>query len=160
MSALIIPSTNLVTAMMTTGSMKSLLDNCRFNIYSGTVPASADAANAGNTLLAVICLTNATAAYNCVWDTPAVAGVLSKPAAATWQTPTTGGAVATGVASFWRANLTGDDNSLAASGTNYRLQGSIGTNISFAMILASTSINSGDSIQFPSIFQIRLPTGA
>lgn len=151
-------STNLASAELTTGSLKSLLDNGVINIYSGTPPASADAAiGGGNTLLAQICKGDASVAYDLVWDTPAVNGVLKKPNADTWSTPTTDKILASGTATFWRWNKTGDDNSAAASGTNYRLQGLVGADASFSLFLQSAALVAGNSINLAA-FQIINPT--
>ena len=97
-------------------------------IYSGAVPANADAALAGNTLLST--LTFANPAFGA-----AAAGV--KTANAIAQDPS---AVATGVATFFRA--TKSDNTVIAQGT-------VGT-AGEALNLGTTSINAGDIVQISS----------
>lgn len=112
-------STGLRDHLLATGDFQSGVDGGVIYIYSGPVPASADAALAGNTLLCVIS-NNATGSGISMAALPA-GGVLGKNAAEIWR----GLIVATDTASFYRfASLT-DDGLLST--TAKRVQGTVGT---------------------------------
>lgn len=111
-------STGLRNKLLDTGSLKSVLNLGLIKIYSGPVPATADAAlDAGNTLLCTI--SNNDTGTGLTLDV-AAAGVLPKPAAEVWK----GVNAATGTATFYRHVAAGDDGTLSTS--QARLQGSIG----------------------------------
>lgn len=127
-------STNLKDALMTSGSLKGLLDNSVINIYVGTPPTSADPALSGATLLAQLCKGDSSVAADLVWDGTASPGALLKPSADTWSTPTGTGIVASGTPKFFIINSQlADNNSTTASGTNYRVLGLCGPDGSYAM---------------------------
>lgn len=132
----VVLSSNLIGALFATGSLKSLLDNCLFNIYAGTPPTSADPALSGATLLAQICKGDSTVAADLVWDDTTSPTVLQKPTADTWSAPTSTGIIASGTPSFFIINTQlADNNSTTASGTNYRILGLVGNDPSFALKL-------------------------
>lgn len=106
-------------------ALARLLDAGKLRIYSGTQPATADAALSGNTLLAELTF-NATSA-------PAASGGLLTFNAITSDT----NADNTGTASFFRA--------LKSDGTTVVMDGTVGTS-SANMIIASVSISSGQTV--------------
>ena len=108
-------STGLRNAMLDTGSFKSIMDGGTVKIYSGAVPADADAALGSAVLLVPI--TNASTATGVTMAAAAVAGVLTKTVAEVWS----GVNVATGMASFYRFVTAADTG--AASTTEKRVQG-------------------------------------
>ena len=110
-------STGLRNGLLVTGSLKSQLDGGSIKIYSGPVPASADAALAGNTLLCTV--TVASGATQLTFGTTPDTGTLAKPAGVVWS----GSNVATGVASFYRHVAAADVGN--ASITAPRIQGSV-----------------------------------
>lgn len=112
------PSTGLRNGMLATGSFKSLMDGAKLKIYAGTVPASADDALGGATLLCTI--SNNGTATGLTFDAAAVGGVLAKTPAEVWS----GTNVAGGVATFYRLETAADDGS--ASTVFPRLQGTVG----------------------------------
>ena len=85
-------------------------------IYAGTLPADADAAIGGATLLVTI--KNGASALT--WDNPA-GGIISKPAGETWS----GTAVATNTATFGRFVAAADTDTLST--TDVRIQGDVAT---------------------------------
>lgn len=141
-------STGLRDYMLITGSLKAGIDGGVINIYSGTAPATADAALSGNVLLAVI--SNDAAGTGITMETPSIAGVLSKAAAEIWR----GLIIVSGTASFYRFVGLTDDGLLST--TQRRVQGSIavvGGDLNFSSIaFVSTNYKSIDS------YNIALPT--
>lgn len=135
MSNLIQKTAALAAAMLVTGNLKGLLDSGKIHVYAGTMPASPDLANSGNTLLATL-TKNADDTSGLVFDTTAPNGVLRMPPADGWGDPSP---AANGTATFWRWNMGSDDNS-TAGGSQYRLQGTCGPDASYSMFLASTAI--------------------
>jgi hypothetical protein len=99
------------------GDLKTIIDsNWKIMIYGGTVPATADAALGGATLLCTVA--NAGAAVTL--DTAASGGVIAKNPGETWS----GVNAATGTATFYRAQKTADDGLLST--VEPRIQGTIG----------------------------------
>lgn len=124
-------STGLRNGALATGSVKSLLDGGRINIYAGTPPATADDAIGSATLLCAITL-NSTGS-GIAFDTAAVNGVLQKAPGEVWS----GVNLTNGVAAWYRHVAAGDTGD--ASTTAPRLQGEIATAGS-DMNLSSTSL--------------------
>jgi hypothetical protein len=129
-------STGLAAHLAVTGSIKAALDDAFIWIYSGTEPATADAALSGNTLLAKISV-GGDGSTGLTFDATPVNGVLVKTAAETWQ----GTVVADGTASFFRMAATDPS---AASTTEKRLQGDIGTTMLNALTVTNTTFTTGD----------------
>ena len=112
---------NAVTALVTASS--------NLTIYSGTMPADANASLSGNTVLAVLPLTTPTA------FTAAAAGVAT--ANAITQDSSADNA---GTASFFR---------ILAGGSTVVMQGSVGTSAS-DLVLNSTAISAGAAVSVSS----------
>lgn len=106
-------------------ALSTLLNNGYLRIYSGTQPATADTALAGNTLLAELRF-SATAA-------PAASGGLITFNAITSDSS----ADATGTAAFFRC--------LKSDGTTVVMDGTVGTSAS-NMVIATTSISAGQTV--------------
>lgn len=139
-------STGTRNGLLSGGSLKSLLDGGELRLYSGTVPADADAALGGATLLCTIKnggsgITFATAA----------GGVMQKAGAETWS----GVNAATGTASFYRHVLSADDGTSSSSAV--RLQGTVGV-AGADMNLSSVSLTSG-ATQTLNFYSIAMPAG-
>lgn len=129
-------STGLRNGMLVTGSFKGIMDGCVLKLYGGTVPADADAAIGGATLLCTI--TQDATATGLLFDTAAVAGVVSKDPAQIWR----GVNAVSGTSTFYRLELTGDAGD--ASTTAARVQGTVGTlgadlNLSSVALVAAAS---------------------
>lgn len=135
-------STGLATYIAVTGSIKAALNLAFIYIYDGTPPATADAALSGNNLLCTISVSGTGLTFSAT----TVAGVLVKTTSETWS----GTNAATGTASFYRMCITAPT---AASTTDVRLQGTIGTTVASDLVLTSVSLTSG-STQTIDQFQI------
>lgn len=115
-------STGLKDAILGTNDLKTSLDDGYIKVYSGTVPADADAALGAAVLLNTYSDNDAAAGSGngLDLDTAPSAGAISKAPAQVWK----GTAVASGTASFWRYIQLGDTG--ASSTTEQRIQGTIG----------------------------------
>ena len=111
-------STGAVDAMIGYTGLAGALEagDMELRIYAGTLPADADAAIGGATLLVTI----KDGAYALTWDNP-VDGIISKPAGETWS----GTAVATNTATFGRFVVAADTDTLST--TAVRIQGDVAT---------------------------------
>lgn len=141
-------STGLRNAMLVTDSFKGLMDNCKLRIYAGTVPATADAALGGATLLCEV--SDDATGDGLIFDASASAGVVTKDGSQIWR----GVNVATGVATFYRLEEDTDDGTLST--TALRVQGTVavaggGLNLSSVSLVATAS----QSINF---YSLALPT--
>lgn len=110
-----------------------LFDGGQLRIYSGTVPATADTALSGNTLLATL-----------TFATPS--GPASSGGVFTASAITSASAAATGTASFFRV--------LESNGTTVVMQGAVGTSGS-DLNLNTTSIVSGATVAVSSFTYTR-----
>ncbi len=108
-------STGLRNAMLGTTSLKAALAPMVMKLYSGTVPADADAALGGATLLCTI--TDDAGANELEFDTAPSGGVLAKAPAQIWR----GVNGASGLCSFYRLVTETDDGT--SSTTQQRIQG-------------------------------------
>lgn len=115
-------STGLKNSVLDTESLKDSLDDGYIKVYSGTVPADADAALGAAVLLNTYSDAGASPGAGNGLDMAAAAasGALLKESTQTWK----GTAVATGVATFWRYVQLADTG--AASSSEKRIQGTIG----------------------------------
>ena len=112
-------STGLRDYTLATGSFAAGVNGGVLRIYSGTPPATADEALAGNVLLDTI--SNNMAGTGINMGTVPVAGVLAKAAAEVWK----GLIVASGTATFYRYSAIADAGALST--TEKRLQGTVAT---------------------------------
>lgn len=110
-------STGFRNSVLGTNPAKTVMAGGQIMIYSGPVPATADAALDPSCVL-LTTITNNGVGIN--FDAP-TGGSLPKAAAETWS----GTNAATGTASFFRHVAPGDD--ATASTTQPRLQGSVAT---------------------------------
>lgn len=129
-------STGLAAYLAVTGSIKDALDGCFIYVYSGTEPATADAALSGNTLLFTVSV-GGDGSTGLTFDGTPVNGVLVKTAAEDWK----GTVVANGTASFFRMAATAPTG---ASTSDVRLQGDVGTTMLNALTMTSTTCTTGD----------------
>ena len=140
-------STGLRTAMLGTNDFKALMTNCKVLIYSGTAPATADAALGGATLMYTITVDGG--ATLCTWGT-AAAGAIPKASAESWE----GVAAAAGDMSFFRVVLDADDGTESTSA--YRVQGTVGT--ALADMIVSTVTKALTDPLVLNFFAVALPT--
>lgn len=125
-------STGLRNAVLVTGSLRSRVNGKIIRIYGGSVPATANAALGGATLLCTVSVGGT--GTGVTFEATPVDGALVKTAAETWS----GTNVATGTATFWRLVDTGDDGTLSTSAE--RVQGTFGGT---SGLLSNPSLTSG-----------------
>ncbi|MFK8398178.1 hypothetical protein M2D07_006665 [Pseudomonas sp. BGr12] len=126
-------STGLRNGLAVVGSLRSLLANSEVRIYSGPVPATADAPIAGSNVL-LVKIKPESGGFN--FDSVAVDGTVTKVPSDILQ----GDCLASGEATFYRHVLQSDTD--AASSSAYRIQGTVGL-VGTDMELNSTSLISG-----------------
>jgi len=144
-------STGMRDGLLDTNSFKGALDGGLLAIFGGTVPASADDATSGATLLVTISLSGGGSGIN--FETSAVSGVLSKASAETWQ-----GTIGTsGTATFFRFYESGGDPT-AASTTEQRIQGTVGV-AGADLNLSSVSLTA-TAVQTVDFFNVTMPAAA
>lgn len=126
---------------VTNGGLRDILRNGVLRIYSGTQPATADAAFTGTQLLEFTVdggvFAHGAAANGINWD-DAVLGVIDKAAAETWRA--TG--LADGTAGYFRFCANPADTGLLST-TLSRIDGSVGTS-GADMLVVSTAIVTSD----------------
>ena len=140
-------STGLRNKILDTGSLSSRLNLGFIKIYSGSPPATADAAVTG-TLLCTI--SNASGGTGLTFESAAVAGVLAKKSSETWS----GVNAAGGSAGYYRHVAVGDTG--ASSSTEERVQGSIAV-AGADMNLTNTTLSNG-ATQTVDYYTLTLPT--
>lgn len=140
-------STGARNKMLDTGSLKSIFALGFIKVYSGSAPATADAAVTGTLLCTV---SNASSGTGVNMAAAAVAGVIEKLSSETWS----GVNAASGTAGYYRHVAVGDDGTLST--TQARSQGTIGT-AGADMNFSSTSLTSG-ATQTVDYFSYALPT--
>lgn len=137
-------STSIRNKMLVTGSLKSILDGGFIKIYSGAVPADADAAILSAQLLCTISDDGAGLIMN-----PVAAGGAMTKANDVWS----GTNVLGGTATFWRFVKTGDTGT--STTIEDRLQGLAATSGSeLVMTSINLSLNAPQNIDY---FSIALP---
>lgn len=139
-------STGLRDKMLDVDSLAGVMNNGFINIYSGTAPATADAAATG-TLLCVISVdgTGTGLTFGAAND-----GILPKHSTEVWS----GTVMQTGVAGYYRHVAVGD--TAAESTTAPRLQGIVGT-VGADMNMTSTNLVTA-AIQTLDFYTVALPT--
>lgn len=140
-------STGLRNYMLLTGAMKTALAAGFIKIYSGAVPADADAALTG-TLLCTISNNSTGTGINL--DTVAVTGIILKLGSEVWS----GVNAATATATYYRHVAVGDTGVLST--TQARIQGDIATS-GQEMNLSSVALTNG-ATQTIDYYSVALPT--
>lgn len=141
-------STGLRNTMLATSPLRTALNLGFLNIYSGPVPATADAAPTGATLLLQI--TNNSTATGLTFAAAASGGAITKNLSETWAN----NAVATGTAAFFRFVSSTDTGALST--TDCRIQGSVNTS-GADLNMTTTSLVSTTNYSISS-FSVTLPT--
>jgi len=140
-------STGLRNAILTALATEFEGATAEIELYSGTVPSTADADISGNTLLGTISTDGDGTAIT--FEDPSD-GILIKATAETWTvTP-----IATGTASFYRLVLSTDAGGLSTTAS--RIQGTVGT-ANTDMLVDSTTFTTGVSRNVTS-FSIGMPS--
>lgn len=144
-------STALRDHIQNTGSRRAAIENGALKLYSGTIPADADAALGGATLIVEITRDGSTLASGGTnglsFESALSSGALIKLASQTWS-----GTVSNGSAldlSFFRWIMYGDTGN--SSTTEIRFQGTIGTVVdAFDMIVSDISPADASTFTLPS----------
>lgn len=142
--------TIFANALLVTGSAQSLLAGGHIKFFSGPVPETADEAVDGASALL---LTVDNGGTGVTWQNTATNGVLTKTTAETWS----GTIGTTGTATFFRYCVGADTGSGAAAAGNYRVQGTVGTDISADLLVATTNFVATNVIPLNN-GQLALPT--
>lgn len=140
-------STGLAEGLATTGSLRSLINECLVRVYSGTEPASADAAIGSATLMLEISVNGSGTPLT--WEVGAPGGVLSKSASEVWE----GENLQAGGVTFFRIVKPGDTG--ASSTTAVRIQGSAG-GLGNDLVITDLPLVAGQSKSFE-LFQVAVP---
>lgn len=141
-------STGLRDHMLAVGSFKDAMDLGFLKIYSGSEPASADAALGSAVLLCTISVSGG--GTGLTFEAAAASGVLAKAVAETWQ----GSIVVSGTASFFRFVTPSDTGVLSTS--QKRVQGSIAT-VAGDLNLSNVVLTN-PAVQTINHFNVALPT--
>ena len=151
-----IMSTGLQTYITLTGSLRAALASCLVKVYSGAVPASADAALGSAVLLDTYSAgSGGSGGTPGTWDATMVSGALVKTTTETWKDASSG-PVATGAASFMRIVLAADDGT--ASTSQIRVQLTTGT-VAADALLSNTTYTANASQRTLSGAQLIIPKG-
>jgi len=138
-------STGFVDALNVTGSVKSIMTNFTIHIYSGTQPATADAAETGDRLMKLTlnggAFTSGAATNGLNFHTVSTAGVLPKATGETWSGSGETAAGAGTVAGYFRAYANTVVTGISTTGV--RFDGAIGTSSTYEMQMSNTTIVSG-----------------
>lgn len=140
-------STGLRNGALATGSVRAALNGGSIKYYTGSPPATADAAVTG-TLLTT--LTVGASGTGLTFAASAVDGVLPKEPTETWQ----GVNVATGTAGYARFVAAGDTGALST--TAPRIQMTVGV-VGTDLLMANTLMTSGQTFTL-NYFDVALPT--
>lgn len=141
-------STGLRNKMLSTNSFRSLMDGKKLLIYSGPVPATADAALGAATLLCTI--SESGSATGLTFAATASSGTIGKTGTETWS----GINAVSGTASFFRFVDPADTTD--ASTAVVRLQGTIGQ-IATDMLVADPVLVATEPFTL-NYFNVALPT--
>lgn len=140
-------STGLRNTMLGTGSLRSVMNSSVMRLYSGSPPASADAAVTG-TLLCTLSVNGS--GTGVTFETIPADGVIAKEPAEVWQ----GTNAATGTVAYARLVATSDTGN--TSTTANRIQVTVG-NTSTDILVANTLLTSGQTFTL-NYFNVELPT--
>ncbi len=140
-------STGLADTVLSSAPLRTALNGGEIRLYSGAMPASADEAIGGATLIGTY---KAAGANPLNFESSSVAGVLSKASSEVWS----GTTVAAGTATWFRHVLPADDGT--ASSTAPRIQGTYGL-VGTDIVAASNNYTSGVSLRPLESYNIRMP---
>lgn len=140
-------STGLNAHLAVTGSKKAALDGGFLRYFSGPVPASADAAVDGSSVMLAEFTESDDGSTGLTFEAAAADGVLTKTASESWASTV----AATGTATFFRFSDSADAGT-ALSTTAKRIQGTLGTTAASDAQIATTSLTASTTINVD-IFQ-------
>lgn len=143
-------STGLAAHLMVTGSAKSAFDNGFIKVYSGSEPATADAAVTGSLLWTISKDGDGT---GLTFDAAASGRAMIKTAAHVWS-----GATTAGTCGYWRLVGAADDGTLSTS--QKRIQGSCGNLVGSDLFMTNPTLITDASLTAKTLaaFSVALPT--
>lgn len=143
-------STGLAAHLMVTGSAKAAFDSGFIKVYSGTEPATADAAVTGTLLWTISKDGDGT---GLTFDATASGRAMIKTALHVWS-----GATTAGTAGYWRLVGASDDGTLSTS--QKRIQGTCGSTAGADLYMTNTTLETNASLTAKSLaaFSVALPT--
>lgn len=143
-------STGLAAYMAVTGSMKDAFDLGFIKVYSGTEPATADAAETGSLLWTISKDGDGT---GLTFAAAAVGRAMVKTEAHTW-----GGATTAGTAGYWRLVAASDTG--GSSTSQVRIQGTCGSTAGADLYMSSTTLSTDAALLAKTLaaVSIALPT--
>lgn len=159
MTSLATLTTNVPNAMLT--AMRTLLHDggagAFLHLFSGPVPATAEEAIDGTSALVVKLTKDGDGSTGLTFDPTVANGVLRKTAAEVWKG--TVGAGAGGEATFFRLCIGTDNGEGVAGGSDYRVQGTVGKDMTYAMFLTNNVFADAEDLELDD-FQIHQPSSA
>lgn len=141
-------STGLAAALMVTGSFVSVMNLCKIKVFSGSEPATADAAETGTLLLTI---TNNSTATGLTWEAAATGRSALKKGSETWS----GVVASSATAGYFRVLAAGDTGALST--TEARLQGVVGNTASADLFFTNPAFTFGDTKSLAA-FSVELST--
>lgn len=143
---------NWILGGSSSGSLAGAMNGGKIYIFGGTVPASADVAATGAALLATL-TNNGDGSTGLTFASPAN-GVLPKNGVEVWECAAAN--TTSGTATFYRFCGPADTATTAAGTPALCIQGTIGTNSSFDMTVASVGLNGSTQFGPVTVFEIAL----
>jgi hypothetical protein len=141
-------STGLAAAMMVTGSFVSVMNLCKIKVFSGSEPATADAAETGTLLLTI---TNNSTATGLTWEAAATGRAALKKGSETWS----GVVASSATAGYFRVVAAGDTGVLST--TEARLQGIVSNTASADLFFTNPAFTASETKSLAA-FSVELPT--
>lgn len=133
------------------GSLSSAMNGGKLYVFGGPIPASADVAATGATLLAVVSASGGSAGltFGSVSN-----GIMSKNVSETWECLAAN--VVAGTAMFYRFCGPADTPTTAAGTPALCIQGTIGTDSSFDMTVATAALSSAAAFGPVTVFEVAI----
>ena len=150
-------SSNITNALMVTGSLRSLINGGFLYLFSGPVPETADEAIDVSSALVMKLTESNDGSTGLTFEPTAVNGVLRKETTETWEGEV--GTGAAGTVTFFRFCVGADNGEGIAGGSDYRVQGTVGTDMSYGMFLTTNVFADTDVLTLDD-FQILQPATA
>lgn len=148
---------NITNALQVTGSLRSLINGGFLYLFSGPVPATSDEAIDGASALVMKLSESNDGVTGLTFEATATNGILRKTTSETWSGEV--GVGAGGTVTFFRFCVGSDNGEGVAGGTDYRVQGTVGTDMSYGMFLTNNVFADTDQLELDD-FQIQQPTTA
>lgn len=153
---MLVLTTNIANAMMVTGSLRSLINGGFIYCYTGPVPETADEAVDGSSALAFKMSVDDDGSTGLTFEASATNGVLRATSSELWKGHNATGSSKT--ITFFRFCVGSDTGDDVAGVSDYRLQGTIGTDMTYDMWLTNVTYADTAALELDDA-QFTLPTG-